>query len=114
MKRFAKLLTAALLSAVVSANFFAFMQARAMTRFVERGERTGRLEQLSALDRIGVILSGVNIPRPRNGRTPADLQLSFTTHRFPNPDGLTLEAWHVAGSDDRPLVALFHGYAANK
>ena len=114
MKRFAKLLIAALFSAVVSANLFAFMQARAMTRFAESGERTARPEELGVLEKIGVMLSGVHIVRLTNNRTPADLQLSFTTHRYPNPNGLTLEAWHVAGSDDRPLVALFHGYAANK
>ena len=108
------LLAAALLSAVASVNILAFMQARAMTRFVDTGERTRRPEELGAFDKIGVMLSGVHIVRRPNSRTPADLQLSFTTHRFQNPSGVTLEAWHVPGSDDRPLVALFHGYAANK
>ena len=50
MKRFAKLLTAALLSAVVSANVIAFMQARAMTNFTGGGERSAGPEQLSLLD----------------------------------------------------------------
>ena len=114
MKRLRNLAAAALLSAFVSLNILAFMQGRAMTRFAESGERTGRPEELDAFDKIGVMLSGVHLVRHANQRTPADLQLSFTTHRFGNPGGLTLEAWHVAGNDDRPLVLLFHGYAANK
>ena len=114
MKRFVRLLTAGLLSALVSVNVLAFMQARAMTNFAETGERTGRPEQLSVLDRLTVILSGVNIPRPKIGSTPRDINLPFETHRFPSADGTTLEAWHITGEKDLPLVALFHGYVTNK
>ena len=114
MKRFAKLLTAALLSAVVSTNVIAFMQARAMTNFTGGGERSAGPEQLSLLDGLAVIVSGVNIPRPQNRRTPADLGLSFETHRFPSGNGSTLDAWYVPGKDEGVIVALFHGYAASK
>jgi uncharacterized protein len=114
MKRFAKLLTAALLSAVVSANVIAFMQARAMTNFTGGGERSAGPEQLSLLDGLAVIVSGVNIPRPQNRRTPADLGHSFETHRFPSGNGSTLDAWYMPGKDEGVIVALFHGYAASK
>jgi len=114
MKRIVWLLTAALVSAVASVNVFAFMQARAITRFAETGERTGRPEQLSVLDRITVLVSGVNIPRPVNRRTPGDFKLAFETHRFPSGNGATLEAWFLPGENDRLVVALFHGYAASK
>jgi uncharacterized protein len=113
MKRVVRLFAAALLSAVVSINVLAFMHARAMTNFSESGERRGRPEQLGVFDRFTVILSGVNIPRPKNSRTPADLNLSFETHRFRNANG-TLEAWFVPGNDERAIVALFHGYGASK
>jgi hypothetical protein len=76
MKRAFRLLVAGSLSAVVSVNVLAFMQARAMTCFVEDGERTARPEQLSLLERVSVILSGVNIPRPRSLSTPANLLLA--------------------------------------
>jgi dipeptidyl aminopeptidase/acylaminoacyl peptidase len=109
-----KLLLAALSSAAVSVNLVAFMQARAMTHFSDGGARTAGPEQLSAFDKITVLLSGVNIPRPRNGQTPAEWAPAFETHRFQNPDGAKLEAWYVAGVGDDPMVALFHGYAASK
>jgi dipeptidyl aminopeptidase/acylaminoacyl peptidase len=114
MKRFGKLLTAALLSAVVSANIIAFMQARAMTRFTGGGERTAKPEQLSFFDAATVFIGGVNVPRPQNTRTPAALDLPFKTHRFPSGNGSTLEAWYVPGEDEQLIVVLFHGYAASK
>jgi pimeloyl-ACP methyl ester carboxylesterase len=114
LKRVVNLLIAAIVSAILSVNFLAFLQARAMTRFAESGERTGRPEALGALEKIGVMLSGVHIVRLPNRRTPAELELPFTTHRYLNPSGSTLEAWHIPGSADLPMVALFHGYAANK
>lgn len=114
MKRVARLSVAALVSAVACVNVLAFMQARAMTSFTGNGERTGRPEQLSVLDRLTVLLSGVNIPRPANRRTPGDFSLSFETHRFSNGDGAMLETWFLPGKNDRLVVALFHGYAASK
>ena len=114
MKRAFRLLVAGSLSAVVSVNILAFMQARAMTRFVEDGERTARPEQLSLIERVSVILSGVNIPRPRSLSTPAKYKLDFQVQRFANPNGSTLEAWYVPGIEDRPVVLLFHGYAVSK
>lgn len=114
MRHAVKLLLAALLSAAVSLNLVAFMQARAMTHFSEGGARSAGPEQLSAFDKFAVMLSGVNIPRPRNGQTPAQWGVAFETHRFHNADGAMLEAWYVAGATDHPIVALFHGYAVSK
>lgn len=114
MKRVFRLSVAALLSAVLSVNVLAFLQARAMTNFREGGERTGRPEKLGVLDTLAVILSGVNIPRPKNRRMPGDLSLSFETHRFANADNVSLEAWLIPGSNERWMIALFHGYAVSK
>ena len=114
MKRAFRLFVAGLVSAVVSVNILTFMQARAMTRFVEEGERTARPEQLSLFERVSVILSGVNIPRPRYVSTPAKYNLEFQVQRFASANGSTLEAWYVPGKVDRPIVLLFHGYAVSK
>jgi alpha-beta hydrolase superfamily lysophospholipase len=105
---------AGLLSAVVSANVLAFMQARAMTRFVESGERTRRPDELNVLEKIGVVLTGVVLPRPRASTTPAKYGLEFQVHRFASSAGVNLEAWYVPGKENLPLVLLFHGYAISK
>jgi pimeloyl-ACP methyl ester carboxylesterase len=109
-----KILSAALLGAFISVNSVAFMQARAMTRFTGGGERTAKPQRLSFFDTAGLIISGVNVPRPQNWRSPAALGLPFETHRFPSENGSSLEAWHVPGKDERLVVLLFHGYAASK
>lgn len=114
MKRLRNLAAAALLSAFVSINVLAFMQARAMTRFVEDGERTARPEQLNLFERVSVILSGVTIPRPRGFSTPAKYNLEFQVRSFASRNGSILEAWYVPGKEDRPIILLFHGYAVSK
>lgn len=114
LRRSVKLLSAVLLGALIGVNGVAFIQAQAMTNFTDSGERTGRPEQLSMFARLTVILSGVNMPRPKNSRTPSDLNLSFETHRFPSASGATLEAWFLPGINQRAIVALFHGYGASK
>lgn len=114
MARCAKLMFAAILSAIASANVLAFMQARAMTRFVETGERTGQPERLSISDKLGVGLSGVSIPRPQSLVTPAHYKLPFETIYLTNRSGDRLETWHVPGRDDGPIVLMYHGYAVSK
>jgi hypothetical protein len=107
------LIVAAVLGAAVGLNVVAYMQARAVTSF-SVGERTPRPEQLSVLTKVAVTLTGVNIPRPKNNRTPKDFDLAFETHRFANARGAMLEAWFAPGDDGRLIVVLFHGYAASK
>ncbi|HEX2931264.1 MAG TPA: alpha/beta fold hydrolase [Candidatus Binatia bacterium] len=114
MKRCARLLAAALVSALVSVNVIAYLQVRAMTHFTESGQRTARPEQLGALQTAAIFLSGVQVPRPQNSRTPAALDLPFETYRFPSENGSTIEAWYIPGKDERLVVLLFHGYAASK
>ena len=114
LRRWVKLLSAVLLGALIGVNGVAFMQVWAMTHFAESGERTARPERLSVFDKITILLSGVNIPRPQNRRTPADLRLAYETHQFASPNATPLEAWYIPGKAALPLIALFHGYAASK
>ena len=102
-------------TAFAAVNALAYMQARAMTHFVPGGARTKSPEELSALEAARALVAGVNIPKPGDGRTPAAVGLAFETHRFATPDGgPTLEAWLVPADAERPLVLVFHGYAASK
>src|SRR6266576_6556357 len=114
VRRPVRLLTAVLLGASIGINVVAFMQVWAMTHFGESGERTARPERLSIFDKVTVMFSGVNIPRPQNRRTPADLSLTYETHHFSSSNATALEAWYIPGKDDRFVVAIFHGYAASK
>jgi hypothetical protein len=109
LRRSVKLLSAVLLGALIGVNGVAFMQVWAITHFAESGKRTARPERLSVFDKIIILLSGVNIPRPQNRRTPADLSLAYETHHFASPNATPLEAWYIPGKAALPLIALFHG-----
>jgi hypothetical protein len=95
-------------------NAWAFRHAWAMTHFSSGGRSTVQLEEMSAFARVSVLFAGVNLPRPENDKTPADIGLTFETHRVPVPDGVELEVWHVPHSGSRAVVVLYHGYAGSK
>jgi uncharacterized protein len=113
MRALRRLALGALLAAA-SLNVLAYHHARAFTRFAPPGPRTPRPEQLSALQKLGVLARGARVPRPENRRSPADVGLAFETHVFPGWRGIPLEAWLVRPNDARGTVLLFHGHAASK
>jgi alpha-beta hydrolase superfamily lysophospholipase len=110
-KRWKRLLALALAAPLLGINVIACLHARAMTHFTKGGVRTPRPDQLSLREKLGVLFTGVNLPRPVLTRTPT---LPCTTERFAG-DGVELEAWRLpAPGKRRGLVLLFHGYAASK
>uniref|UniRef100_A0A832H322 Alpha/beta hydrolase n=1 Tax=Oscillatoriales cyanobacterium SpSt-402 TaxID=2282168 RepID=A0A832H322_9CYAN len=107
------LLLAFLLSGGVL-NGIAWMQARAMTHYVEGEERTAKPEKLSLTDKAWIVLTGVQLPRPTNHQTPQVFGLTYKTHRIPLPDEEELEAWFVPAKIPRGIVLLFPPYGASK
>src|SRR5918912_4044483 len=94
------------------------MQARAMTHYSQGGERTPRIEDMAALQRGWAVVTGVNVPRPRNEHTPADAGLDYQVRRIgipgPGGQGQELEAWYVPARQARAIVLMFPGYAESK
>src|SRR5262249_4060195 len=103
-----------LLAAFVLFNGVAFMHARAMTHYADGGSKTARPQNLGLFGKLRVLLTGVNVPRPINSRTPAQVGLPFEVCRFPADDGGELEAWHIPHARATGVVLLFHGYACCK
>ncbi len=103
-----------LATAFVLLNIAAYRHAAAMTTFVDGAATTDRPERLGVLDRMGVLLSGVEVRRPQNDSTPADFGLAFSTHDVTTSDDVTVELWHVPHDDARGVVVLGHGYSAAK
>jgi pimeloyl-ACP methyl ester carboxylesterase len=96
------------------ANGVAFHHAWRMLHFADAGTRTVPPEQLTAWRKLGVLLTGVTIPKPRNERTPAALGLPFETRHLTTRDRVDLETWWIPVQESRGVVALFHGYAGHK
>ena len=99
---------------VVVTNLLAYQHAHAMLHFSEQGERTDKPEALSLWQRISVLVTGVNIPKPLNATTPDDYGLLYETHRFGASNEIELEAWYIPKAAAKGIVLMFHGYAASK
>jgi hypothetical protein len=113
-KSYLTLVGAVVFVLVLGINVSACFHAKAMVTFSSTESKTQRPEQLTISKKIGVLLSGVNVPRPENLATPADFGLDFEIHSYPNTRGDTIEAWHIAEHRSATLVLLFHSYAASK
>lgn len=98
----------------IALNVMAWRHARAMLWFERGGLRTARPEKLSTLGKVGVLLSGVRIPRPENDRSPEEFGLRYDVVTIPVNDQVTLEAWFMAAEQSQGTAILFHGYAASK
>lgn len=103
----------AILVGFAALNGAAYRQARAFTHFAGPGHRT-RAQFLSFGERVEVLVTGVEVPRPENRQTPRDLGLPYERHVFSGGRGVSLEAWLVPRVDARGTVVLFHGHAASK
>jgi len=101
------LLALAVIVPFVLLNALAYLHARAFTRYAAPSA-TARPPSLTGWKKLGVLVTGVTLPRPENSTTPTAVGLTYATHTIPVPDG-TLEAWHVAADSPRALVILFHG-----
>src|SRR4029077_15842817 len=75
----------AIFGAFALLNAWAYRHAWAMTHYSSGGKSTIRPEAMSVCGRVRVLLTGVNLPRPVNSRTPSDVGLPFETHRIEVP-----------------------------
>ena len=109
---FRRALVGVVLLALV-ANGFAYMHARAMTRFVGPGERTLPPNEITLAGKIRALFFGVRIPHPLNTRTPAAVGLDFETRRFAGEAG-ELEAWEDCPNHEQPAVPPRQGSGREK
>ena len=106
--------------ASVLLSLASYRHAYRMTHFLEHGQATASPGDLGALEKAATLVSGVVLPRPRNTRTPGELDLAFETVHFPSADGLLLEGWWIARPGALPdgelarTALLFHGYGASR
>jgi dipeptidyl aminopeptidase/acylaminoacyl peptidase len=103
-----------ILFAVIVFNFVAYKQSYAMLHFTPHGVRTNNPEDLSTWQKISVLLTGVNIPKPPIDSTPKDYGLEYETHHFKVNDEIELEAWFIPHPQSKGMIVMFHGYAVSK
>ncbi len=102
------------LAGFLALNVLAYNHARSMMFFSVGGDSTRQPEALGAWEKVIVLLTGVNLPRPSGRGVPADLAPDCEVLHIDGADGIRLEAWYCDRGASTPLVILFHGYAGDK
>jgi hypothetical protein len=101
----------------VIVNVLAYGHATSLLIYAEKGQRVKRLEDMSAGEKVKVLLTGVAIARPENKATPAALGLRYEsiTLMLASTSDEALELWHIPSvRDNAPLALVFHGHGAAK
>jgi alpha-beta hydrolase superfamily lysophospholipase len=104
----------ALITAGVLLNAVAFVQAYKMTHFVETGQRTPKPEELGFVQKLALMFTGVNVPKPTGEWRPNLDEVDLTILKIPGYLQLELDVWHLAHSDPDQVIILWHGYAGEK
>lgn len=105
---------AMLLVGIIGLNVLAYRHAYAMMHFKIGTDRTREPEKLTLSQKIRVIFSGVNLPRPKTNLAPVELGQECKALTISCTNGIRLGAWHCPRKDSRLLVLLFHGYGGEK
>lgn len=114
LRRRWKLVAGIVVVSIVLLNVLAARHARAFLTYAPAGEAVAQPEQLSTGQKIGLLFTGVSVPRPISATDPSSLGLPFTTHRIAL-DSEWLELWHISSEmPARGLVLLFPGYSSSK
>ena len=98
----------------IALNILAINHSHAMMYFTDLGCRTTKPELLSLSEKIRVLITGINLPRPESTRTPAELDLPFEECLISCANGVRLAAWYIPRPGAGMLVVLFHGYGMDK
>jgi len=101
-------------AAFVALNLLACRHAYTMMHFTRGSTRTGMPETLSRVQKLGVLLWGVNIPRPQSDGGVETLGVEATSLRIQESAKVALGAWYCPGRTNGPLIILFHGYTSEK
>lgn len=103
-----------LLAGFAALNVLACRHAHAMMQYAPGGARTEKPEALGPWSKLGVLLSGVHLPRPVDERPPSVLAPDARALTLPAPGRITLSAWYAGKGPQAPLVVFFHGYSTEK
>jgi alpha-beta hydrolase superfamily lysophospholipase len=107
-------ITGTIIFSLVLFNLLAYRHAQAMLHFAPGGDRTAKPEALTTWQKVAVLLTGVNIPKPKNDTTPDELGLEYETHRYRVNNDVELEAWYIPHPQPKGIVLMFHAYAVSK
>ncbi|MCC6372670.1 MAG: alpha/beta hydrolase, partial [Bacteroidia bacterium] len=100
----------ALLVLFLLMNVVAAFHAYKFTHFSSSNQaKTKSAKQLSVFDKIKVVFTGINNPRPANKKLP---ELPYRTLVLKS--NKLIECWEIKATENKGTVAIFHGYSGCK
>ncbi|MBI5595942.1 MAG: alpha/beta fold hydrolase [Elusimicrobia bacterium] len=101
--------------AFIALNLVAYRHAVLMVEFGRASlDRTPSPDRLSAVEKMGVLLSGVSLPRPVNRQAPSEAGLAYSTRSLRSADGTELEAWLITYPGSHGTAVILPGYNSAK
>lgn len=107
-KKQAKRILYLLLFVLIMFNLVAYFHAHKFTHFVETNEAKTKKE-LSSLEKLNVLMFGINNPRPKNKSIPEQDYVTFYVE-----SSVKLECWSIDVLNPKGTIILFHGYGGEK
>ena len=98
-----------LLAVFLAMNVIAYMHAWKFTHFSNTTNQRTEKEKLTSWDKIKILFTGVDNPRPQNKRIPSLPYLTVNIKADVN-----LECWLIKAENSKGTVILFHGYGGEK
>ncbi len=95
---------------VLLMNFVAYLHAWNFTHFTSQEARTPPPEELTSLQRLNVLFTGVSLPRPENYTVP---EVAFTS-TWLSVENDSIALWEIDAAKNKGTVAMFHGYFADR
>ncbi len=98
---------------IILLNFIAYNHSYKFTHFTDSYQTKLKVydtSNISVMKKIKYILTGIDVPRPRNGSKPSR---NYKTENIPTNKG-NLELWRKHNEEGLGTIILFHGYANKK
>ncbi len=109
MRKWRKRLSGILIVLLLGANVIAFLHARKFTHFDPHAVRREDPSKVSLLKKIGILFTGVTLPRPVNDRKPdRPYEVLYLQ------SNKKIECWLLRAARPKGTVVLCHGYGGSK
>jgi dipeptidyl aminopeptidase/acylaminoacyl peptidase len=107
-KKYLKRTLYLILISIIGLNVIACFHAYKFTHFVDSNEEKTKKE-LTSVEKLKVLLFGVNNPRPKNKKLP---KRDYST--FYVESNVKIECWKFNVINSKGTIVLFHGYGGEK
>lgn len=90
-------------------NLMAFFQAKSFTHFSTAHTKPVKNKNLTFGEKAKMAIFGIDIPRPKNTKTPTQPYQTVTIEST-----VPLEGWYIAADSAIGTIIIFHGYRSHK